>query len=368
MRIASLSACLALLVVPACKKPEPAPTNTAPEAMTAAAPATSQQSADLRADALRLPTLGAVPVPSDNPMSEAKVSLGQQLFFDKRLSADGSRSCYSCHLNEDGTGGHDPIAIGAKNKKLTRHSPVLYNVGFLPKLYWDGRSNTLEEQALAAWAGGNMGVGKENLDSKAKEIAKIPSYKKAFAAVFPGEGVTPQTIVRAISAFERTLVCDGTQYDKYAAGDKTALNSAQKEGLEIFMGKGGCVACHAPPHFSTAYLVKDGAFFNTGMGTKDKKEEEIDPGRMAASKAEADWAAFKPPTLRNVSRSVPYFHDGSVSELAAAVRFMASGGYGNKNKSPLMTDKKLSDTEVQRIVAFLEALDCPKPIPEPKAL
>lgn len=352
-----------------CNKPEPtetsAPSASTPVAVRASVTPKVAAETGPRADEMTLPTLGPVPIPANNPMSEAKIKLGQALFFDKRLSVDGSRACYSCHLDEDGTGGHDPIAVGARGKKLTRHSPILWNVGYLPKLYWDGRAGSLEEQALAAWAGGNMGVGKENLEKKARELAKIPTYEKQFAAVFPNEGVTPETIVAAIAAFERTLVCDDTAYDKYAKGDKSALSDAQKQGLELFMGKGGCASCHAPPHFSTAFLVRDGAFFNTGIGTKGKKEEEVDIGRMNVTKNESDWAAFKPPSLRNVQKSPPYFHDGSEFTLEDAVRFMAGGGQPNKASSPLLSDKKLTDQEIKNLVQFLEALTCPQSIPLP---
>ncbi|HEU4534599.1 MAG TPA: cytochrome-c peroxidase, partial [Polyangiaceae bacterium] len=173
----------------------------------------------------------AVTAPADNATSDAKVELGHQLFFDKRLSVDGSRSCYSCHLNEDGNGGHDPIAIGAGEKKLTRHSPVIWNVAYYPAFYWDGRSPSLEEQAKAAWAGGNMGVGKENLEKKAAELAKVPGYKKQFEAAFGKDGVTPDTVVKALSAYERTLLCRETAYDKYATGDASALTETQQKGL-----------------------------------------------------------------------------------------------------------------------------------------
>jgi cytochrome c peroxidase len=371
MRLALLGARALLLTLAfsGCKKSEPttdatsgAAVNASAQAAASAAPAAA---AGPRADDMQLPTLPPMPIPADNPMSEAKTKLGHALFFDKRLSVDGSRACYSCHLNEDGTGGHDPIAVGAKEKKLTRHSPVLWNVGYLPRLYWDGRSGTLEEQGLAAWAGGNMGVGKENLEKKAKEIAKIPTYKKQFAAVFPDKGVTPETIIQAISAFERTLVCNDTAYDKFAKGDKAALSAQQKLGLELFMGKAACSSCHAPPHFSLAFFGKDGAFFNTGRGTIDKKEKEVDVGRMAVTKSPADWAAFKPPSLRNVHKSPPYFHDGSEFTIEDAVRFMASGGHKNKNLSPLLSDKKLSDEEIKNLVQFLEALSCPNTIPQP---
>jgi cytochrome c peroxidase len=211
-----------------------------------------------------------------------------------------------------------------------------------------------------------MGVGKENLEAKAKEIGKIAGYKKQFDKVFPGKGVTPETIIQAIASYERTLVCDDTAYDKYAKGDKAALTAPQKEGLELFMGKAACVTCHAPPYFSLAYFSKDSAFFNAGRGVKDKKEEEVDVGRMTVTKNPSDWAAFKPPSLRNVSKSPPYFHDGSEPTLEDAVRFMASGGFANKNKSPLLSDKKLSNAEIGSLVAFLGSLECKGELKQPK--
>ncbi|HEY4157467.1 MAG TPA: cytochrome c peroxidase [Polyangiaceae bacterium] len=315
-----------------------------------------------------LSDLGKMPIPEDNPQSDAKIELGHQLFFDKRLSVDDSRSCYSCHMNEDGNGGHDPVAIGAKDKKLTRHSPVIWSVGYLPKLYWDGRSDSLEAQGTAAWAGGNMGVGKDKLEDKAKELAKIAGYKKQFDKVFPGKGLTPETVIQAISSYERTLVCNDTAYDKYAKGNKSALNEEQKRGLEIFMSKAVCITCHTPPFFSIAYLSKDGAFFDVGVGVEGKDEKDVDVGRMSVTKQATDWAAFKPPSLRNVSKSPPYFHDGSKATLEEAVRFMAGGGFANKNRTPLLTDKKLSDSEIKSIVSFLGALDCNTKLVQPKKL
>lgn len=305
-----------------------------------------------------MPKLPPVSIPSDNPQSEAKIALGKKLFFEKRLSVDGSVSCYSCHMDENGNGGATPLAIGAKNTPLTRHSPTIWNVGYLPALYWDGRSKSLEAQALGAWGGGNMGVGADNLDKKAREIALLPDYKAAFAAVFPGEKIDKDHVAKALSAYERTLVCDDTAYDRFAAGDTKALSESALAGLHLFMGKGMCAACHAPPHFTTAAMGA-GAFFNIGVGTKDVPEDKVDIGRMKVTERESDWAAFKPPTLRNVSRSAPYFHDGHVKTLREAVTLMAGGGYDNKNKSPLVSDKHLSGQELDQLVAFLEALECP---------
>lgn len=354
---------LGLTCVSACeKKSDKTDATTAAVSASAAANVPKGPSAD----DMKLPhDLGKMPIPAENPQTPEKIELGRRLFFDARLSVDGSRSCYSCHLNEDGSGGKDPLAIGAKEKLLTRHSPALWNVGYLPRLYWDGRSESLEVQGAAAWAGGNMGVGKENLEKKAKEIGALPEYKATFAAVFPGKGATPETLMQAISAFERTLVCDDTAYDRFAKGDKSALTEPQKRGLEIFMGKAGCVACHAPPFFSTSFMGKDGTYFNAGVGYEGKAPDAVDVGRKKVSQSDADMGAFKVPSLRNVSKSAPYFHDGSKKTLEEAVRFMAGGGFKNPNLSPLLMDRKLTDSEISSIVTFLGALECNEKIEGP---
>jgi len=305
-------------------------------------------------------------IPADNPQTPEKVALGHQLFFDARLSVDGSRSCYSCHQNEHGNGGETPMAIGAQEKPLTRHSPVIWNTAYFEAFYWDGRAGSLEAQAKGAWGGGNMGVGADNLDQKAAEIAKIAGYEKQFAKVFPEEGVTPDTIAKAISAYERTLICNDTPYDRYAKGDDSALSDEQKAGWGVFMGKGQCAVCHTPPLFSSAMGVPGGLYYNVGIGTKGKPEAEVDVGRAKVSGNDADWAAFKVPSLRNVAKSAPYFHDGSVATLGEAVKIMAGGGIDNKNKSTLLTDRGLSGEEMASLVAFLGALDCGGELKQPE--
>ena len=309
--------------------------------------------------------LGAMKIPDDNPQAPEKIALGEQLWFDKRLSVDGTRACYSCHQNEDGLGGHDPLAIGPGEKKLTRHSPVMWNVGFLPRWYWDGRATTLEGQTKAAWGGGNMGVGNDNLEAKAKTIEAIEGYKAQFAKVFP-DGVTAANVVKALVAYERTLVCDNTAYDRFVAGEKEALSKQAQRGLALFTGKAGCTGCHPAPFFSAAYEAPEGMYYNAGVGTEVTPEDKVDVGRMSVTKKESDWAAFKVPSLRNVGKSAPYFHDGSVTKLEDAVRFMAAGGRKNKNLSELLVDKKLSAAEVKDLVAFLKSLDCPGVLKAPK--
>ena len=362
---------LAFSAASACSKSEPEkrtpPATTAPSATASAAP-----------PAALLPPLPPLPAPPkslgpmkavpNNPTTPAKARLGQQLFFDPALSVDGTRSCYSCHQNEDGTGGHEPTAIGAKNTPLPRHSPTLWNVGYLPKLYWDGRANSLEEQAKAAWAGGNMGVGQDNLSIKAEEIGDKPEYKAQFAAVFPGVGATADTVVQAIAAYERTLFCGDTALDRHLAGDTTALNDAQKAGLELFIGKAGCHSCHTPPFFSDAYLMEDGSYHNVGVGVRGKDPSAVDVGRQKVSENPSEWAAFKTPPLRNITRSAPYLHDGSLSKLEDVVRFMAGGGFPNPAIDPKMVNKNLSDDEIQKLVAFLGSLECSGSLAPPTTL
>ena len=354
------------LAASACEKQEPKPEPAKAEAKTAAAPA--------KPSAPPLPpvpsppkSLGAMKTPANNPTTPAKVRLGQQLFFDTALSVDNSRSCYSCHQNEDGTGGHDPKAIGAKNTQLTRHAPTMWNIGYLPHLYWDGRSDSLEAQAKAAWAGGNMGVGQDNLGAKADEIGGKPEYKAQFAAVFPGIGATPETIVQAISAYERTLFCGDTKFDRFQAGDSSALDAEQKAGLDLFLGKGQCNGCHTPPFFSDAYLVEDGSYHNVGIGLKGKDPKDVDVGRQKVTNNPTEFAAFKTPSLRNITRSAPYDHEGSVEKLEDMVRFMASGGYKNPTLDPKMVDKKLTDDEIKKLIAFLGSLECTGKLEPPPA-
>lgn len=319
----------------------------------------------------KLPPLEA----STDPQNPAKVALGNVLFFDTRMSSDGTRACYSCHQNEDGTGGHDPLAIGAGGKQLTRHSPVLWNVGYLKNaFYWDGRSPTLEAQAKAAWAGGNLGVGEDKLDAKLAELLKLPGYKDLFKAAFGDAAPTVDMATQALAAYERTLVCNDTAYDKFAAGDKAALTEGQQRGLDVFLGKGGCNACHTPPHFSVAMQMDGGVYWNAGVGVagKDPAATEgptaADLGRKKVTGKDGDWAAFKVPSLRGVGKSAPYFHDGSMAKLEDVVHYMAAGAAGpqSPNLSPLLANKNLTPAEEADVVDFLRGgLDCPGTLTAP---
>ena len=294
--------------------------------------------------------LKAPPVPEDNPMSAAKVALGHKLFMDKRLSVDGTRSCYSCHQNELGNADGRAKALGPGGKELARNTPTIWNVAYHGALYWDGRAPSLEKQAIGAWKGGNMGVGEPGLAAKAAEIGALPEYRAYFTEAFglgASEAVTPEHVARALSAYERTLLCGGTPWDT------SAMNEAQQRGWELFRGKAACTTCHSGDNLS------DGLFHRMGIGWPDAGDppETADKGRMDATKDPADLGKFRTPTLRNVTRTAPYFHDGSEPDLKAAVRRMASGPK-RKDLDPNYADRGLSEAELDDIVAFLGALEC----------
>lgn len=293
-------------------------------------------------------------VPEDNPMSAAKVALGHALFMDKRLSGDGSRSCYSCHQNELGNADGRKTALGAGDKPLTRNTPTIWNVGYHENgLYWDGRAAALENQAIGAWKGGNMGVGADKLEAKAEEIGALPEYKDQFVAVFElkeGEAVEPEHVAKALSAYERTLLCGDTAFDK------NEMDDAQKRGWDLFRGKASCTTCHAGENFS------DGAYHDVGLAYDESGAliEGADVGRGKPSGSEADNYKFRTPTLRNVTKTAPYFHDGRAASLEEVVRFMVGGG---NQKAPTidknMRNTGLSDEEIADLIAFLGALECP---------
>jgi cytochrome c peroxidase len=235
---------------------------------------------------------------------------------------------------------------------------VIWNVAFMPRFYWDGRSESLEAQVRGAWGGGNMGVGAENLDAKAAEIGEIPGYAEQFQAVFGERGATAETVAQAIATYERTLVCADTRYDAFVAGDEAALSEMEQRGLGLFNGKAACATCHTPPFFSVQFGTEEGVYYNVGIGIAGIPEDDVDVGRQAVTEREEDWAAFKVPSLRNIGESAPYFHDGSVPDLEQAVRYMAGPGVANRNLTPLLQDRELTDDEVAAVVAFLGSLTC----------
>ena len=297
----------------------------------------------------QLATYEPMSIPADNLMTPEKVALGRQLFFDERLSIDGSKSCYSCHVCEHGLTDGLPKAIGAGNKQLPRSSPTLWNIGYHKEFYWDGRSGSLEAQAMAAWKGGNMGVGEKTGEIAAK-INALQDYKAQFQKVFQSDA-TPENMMKAISAYERTLISGDTAWDRWKAGDNTAISMSAYRGWNIFQAI-KCNNCH------DGVLFTDQQYHNIGIGMD---QNEPDPGRGKVTNKPEDTGAFKTPTLRDVARSAPYFHDGSAKTLEEAVDIMLAGGKPNQylDKKNLEPHKILPEQR-EDLLNFLRSLnvDC----------
>ncbi len=302
---------------------------------------------------VQLSTYEAMPIPADNPMTPEKVALGRQLFFDERLSGDGSRSCYSCHVCEKGLTDGLPKAVGAFNKQLPRSSPTLWNIGYHKEFYWDGRSPSLEKQAMAAWTGANMGAKAEEIVAK---LNALQGYRGQFQNVF-GSDATPDNVVKAIAAYERTIISGDTAWDRYQAGDKSALSESAIRGWNVFQAI-KCNNCH------DGVLLTDQQYHNVGIGM-DQKEPDV--GRFKVTNKPEDTGAFMTPTLRDIAKSAPYFHDGSAATLEDAVDTMLKGGIPNEHldRKNLQAHNVLPDQR-QALLDFLRSLsvDCKLKKPE----
>lgn len=297
----------------------------------------------------QLSTYEPMTIPADNPMTPEKVALGKQLFFDERLSIDNSKSCYSCHLCENGLTDGLPKAVGALNKQLPRSSPTLWNIGYHKEFYWDGRSPSLEKQAMAAWVGGNMGVG-DKVDEVVGRINALQGYREQFQKVFQSDA-TADNMMKAISAYERTIISGNTPWDRYRAGDNTAISESAFRGWNIFQTI-KCNQCH------DGVLFTDQQYHNVGIGMD---QPNPDVGRFTASKKPEDTGAFKTPTLRDIAKSAPYFHDGSAKTLEEAVDIMLAGGKPNQylDKKNLQPQRVLPEQR-EDLLNFLRSLtvDC----------
>ena len=295
----------------------------------------------------QLTTYEPMQVPADNPLTPEKVALGRQLFFDERLSGDGSRSCYSCHVCEKGLTDGLPKAIGAFNKQLPRSSPTLWNVGYYKEFYWDGRSPSLEKQAMAAWTGGNQGAKPDEIVAK---LNALQGYRAQFQKVFGGDA-TADNVVKAIASFERTIISGNTAWDRWKAGDTAAINQSAWRGWNIFQAI-KCNNCH------DGVLFADQQYHNVGIGM-DQKDPDV--GRFKVTNKPEDMGAFKTPTLRDIAKTAPYFHDGSVKTLEEAVDLMLAGGKPNEHLDKKNLEKhNILPEQREDLLNFLRALtvDC----------
>jgi cytochrome c peroxidase len=330
----------------------------------------------------------SVYIPTDNPLTKAKIELGRQLYFDRRLSSDGTVSCADCHHPDYGYAKDTQFGVGVRDQTGNRNSPTSYNRILSKAQFWDGRADSLEAQAVGPIANPiEMG----NTHEKAvKTIAAIPGYVMQFEKVF-GRAVNIDDVGRAIAAFERTIVTGAAPYDYYEAlrrfeeqfaddiedlaalkeddkelydqymalkkaSDDHPMSESAKRGRELFFtARANCAACHVGPNFT------DELYHNLGVGME---KAEPDLGRYAQTKVEKDKGAFKTPTLRNVALTGPYMHDGSQKTLEEVIDWYAKGGHANPHLSDKVKPIDLKPEEKADLVEFMKALTGPLPTVE----
>ena len=315
-------------------------------------------------------------IPKDNPLSVEKVALGRALYFDKRLSVDGTVSCATCHDPALAFTDAKVLAIGGHDRRGTRNAPTILNAVFNETFFWDGRASSLEDQVKHPLLS-SFEMGMPNEREVAVRLSAIHEYESQFKRVFKSEGLTVDTIAKAIAAYERTLLSGNSPFDRFIAGQQTALTEAQKRGLTLFKGKAKCIECHTyslqNPFFT------DFKFHNTGVAVADAALDELvgsfvktskdasgtvlahsagfsELGRFAVTLQRVDVGAFKTPPLRDIELTSPYMHDGSIKTLIDVVQFYNRGGNANRYLDKRIEALQLTDAEVNDVVEFLRSL------------
>ncbi|MFY9461506.1 MAG: cytochrome c peroxidase [Aquabacterium commune] len=328
-----------------------------------------------------LATLPQPPIPKDNPMTPAKVELGKKLFWDARLSGNGSMPCVSCHLPNLGWGDGGAISRGYPGTKHWRNSQTILNSAYYNKLFWEGSVTSLEAQAPAAAEGPVAGNG----DGSVMEMRLrfLPEYVEAFNKVFGAEWPRINDAWRAVAAYQRTVVTDAKQvpFDRWLAGDKNALSAAQQRGLALYNGKAQCIQCHngalasdqkfhalgvpEPAEFKDDVLLQithRWQQYQKGQAEGRYRDAPIDRGLYYVTKNPKDVGKFRTPSLRELKVTAPYMHNGVFATLPEVVDFYNAGGGTAQNKSPVLKPLNLSAGERADLVLFLEALSMDKPL------
>ncbi len=342
------------------------------------------RAADLLAIA-RNPPLGlpAVPVPPDNPLTEEKIELGRKLFFDRRLSLNNTFSCAMCHVPEQGFAHNElATAVGIEGRTVKRNTPTLFNVAYAERLFHDAREFSLEQQIWGPLLAPNE-MGNPSVGTVVEKLSTLPDYAGRFEAVF-GRGPGMEVLGQALAAYERTLLAADSPFDRWRyGGDESALGEDAKRGYVLFSGRAGCSACHLVG--DRWALFTDQQLHNTGIGYRESMSPEPqarrivvapgvfldidtsvvaaaaeprpnDLGRYEVTQDPADRWRYKTPTLRNISLTAPYMHNGSIASLVDVVNFYDRGGFRSELSSPLLRPLNLNDREKRDLVAFLESL------------
>jgi cytochrome c peroxidase len=299
-----------------------------------------------------------------NPPTPARVRLGRWLFFDRRLSRDGTIACASCHQPEYGFSNRSAVAIGVGGQRGRRKVPPILNlaIAFPPTnftrgppaaYFWDGRVTSLERQALEPVANAReMGSTHATMT---RTLSRIAGYRPYFIEAFGDGSITPERVAHALADYERTRMSGNSPFDRWHSGrDETAVSERVKRGYGLFAGRAQCGHCHPPPLFTR------GGFHNIGIGWDSARQTFADDGRHAITKDTVfeDWpGTFKVPTLREVARRPPYMHDGSIATLRDVVEYYNRGANPNPYLSAFIHPLGLSADEVADLVAFLESLN-----------
>lgn len=330
------------------------------------------------------PPLGPLPpapIPADNPQTAEKVALGKQLFWENRLSGDGSTPCVSCHLPALGWGDGGQISRGYPGTKHWRNSQTVINSAYYNKLFWEGSVTSLESQGPSAAEGAVAGNGDPSVMEM--RLRFIPEYVTSFNKVFGSPWPRMNDAYRAIASYQRTLVSDAAKVpaDRYAKGDKKALNDAQKRGLGLFNGKARCIQCHNGPLASNQKFYdlglpdfagfKDDPLYQVthrwehyqkGVSEEKYRTADTDYGLYYITKNPKDIGKFRTPSLREVKYTAPYMHNGVFTTLQEVVDFYDQGGGKGRNKTTLLKPLKLSGQEKTDLIAFIEALSMTEPL------
>lgn len=291
-------------------------------------------------EAYRRPT--EIPFPASNPYTPEKAALGKALFFEPRLSGAENMTCSSCHNPSFGWEARTETSVGAQNTRLARHAPTVLDTAWVGSFFWDGRAATAEEQAkgpIQAPAEMNL-----PLDQAVARLRAVPGYRARFDRIFPGQGVTADTIVAAIATFERTVVSSYAPFDAWVDGDEAAISPEAKRGFALFTGPAGCSGCHSGWNFT------DNRFHDIGTTRSDLGRGALEPNNPLAQ------YAFKTPSLRDTAQRSPYMHDGRFASLDTVVAHYIGGGIDRPSRSPLMHPISLASSEFRDLVTFLGTL------------
>jgi len=302
------------------------------------------------------PPLGLplAPWPKNNPYSPAKAALGRLLFFDTRLSSDGTVACASCHDPRRAFSDRTALSEGIGKQKGVRNAMAIINRGYGRRQLWDSRAASLEEQVKAPLADTKeMTTADDPAEAHRlciDRLRQIPGYRERFRKVFGAPDFTVEHVGKAIATFERTIYSGNSPYDRYRTGDVAAMTPAQVRGMELFFGKPSCMACHNPPLFTDEIPA------NTGVGSESRKKAKPDLGVAEITGNEWDRGFFRTPTLRDVALTAPYMHDGSVKTLEEAVEHYDRGGGRNPRLDDRLQPLHLTKQEKKDLVSFLKAL------------